>query len=130
MAEHLGIAQITCCSKFEVTGDVLKVEREHEEGYEVIEGKMPLLVTVVKSANEPRFATVRGTMKANRKEIPVLTLADLDVDEKRLGLKGSPTQVKKIFTPPTRSGGEMIQAEDAREAVGILLQKLSDAKII
>lgn len=130
MAEHLGIAQITCCSKFEVTGDVLKVEREHEEGYEVIEGKMPLLVTVVKSANEPRFATVRGTMKANRKEIPVLTLADLDVDEKRLGLKGSPTQVKKIFTPPTRSGGEMIQAEDAHEAVGILLQKLSDAKII
>lgn len=130
MAEHLGIAQITCCSKFEVTGDVLKVEREHEEGYEVIEGKMPLLVTVVKSANEPRFATVRGTMKANRKEIPVLTLADLDVDEKRLGLKGSPTQVKKIFTPPTRSGGEMIQAEDAREAVGILIQKLSDAKII
>lgn len=130
MAEHLGIAQITCCSKFEVTGDVLKVEREHEEGYEVIEGKMPLLVTVVKSANEPRFATVRGTMKANRKEIPVLTLADLDVDEKRLGLKGSPTQVKKIFTPPTRSGGEMIQAEDVHEAVGILLQKLSDAKII
>lgn len=130
MAEHLGIAQITCCSKFEVNGDVLKVEREHEEGYEVIEGKMPLLVTVVKSANEPRFATVRGTMKANRKEIPVLTLADLDVDEKRLGLKGSPTQVKKIFTPPSRSGGEMIQAEDAREAVGILLQKLSDAKII
>lgn len=130
MAEHLGIAQITCCSKFEVTSDVLKVEREHEEGYEVIEGKMPLLVTVVKSANEPRFATVRGTMKANRKEIPVLTLADLDVDEKRLGLKGSPTQVKKIFTPPSRSGGEMIQAEHAREAVGILLQKLSDAKII
>jgi len=130
MAEHLGIAQVTCCSKFEVTGDVLRVEREHEEGYEVIEGKMPMLVTVVKSANEPRFATVRGTMKANRKEIPVLTLADLDVDEKRIGLKGSPTQVKKIFTPPSRSGGEMIQAEDAREAISILIKKLSDAKII
>ncbi len=130
MAEHLGIPHITCCSKFEVTGDVMRVEREHEEGYEVIVGKMPLLVTVVKSANEPRFATVRGTMKANRKEIPVLTLADLEVDEKRIGLKGSPTQVKKIFTPPSRSGGEMIQAEDAREAISILIQKLSDAKII
>jgi electron transfer flavoprotein alpha/beta subunit len=130
MSEALGIPVITCCAKFEVTGDVLRVEREHEEGYEIIEGKMPMLVTVVKSANEPRFATVRGTMKANRKEIPVLTLADLDIDEKRIGLKGSPTQVKKIFTPPSRSGGEMIQAEDAREALSILMQKLSDAKII
>lgn len=130
IAEHLGISQITCCAKFTVEGDLLKVEREHEDGYEVIEGKFPLLATVVKSANEPRFPTVRGTMKANRKQIPIWTLADLEVDENRIGLKGSPTQVKRIFTPPSRSGGEMIEAETAHEAVTILLQKLSDAKII
>ena len=130
IAEHLGISQITCCSKFEVQGDTLRVEREHEEGYEVIEGKFPLLATVVKSANEPRFPTVRGTMKANRKEIPVWTLAEIEVDEKRIGLKGSPTQVSKIFTPPSRSGGQIIEAETPREAVAVLMQKLTDAKVI
>lgn len=130
MAEHLGIPQVTCCSKFELKGDVLRVEREHEEGYEIIESKLPLLVTVVKSANEPRFSSVRGIIKANRKPIPVLTLADLAVDEKCLGLKGSPTQVKRIFTPPSRSGGEMIEAENTRDALSVLLTKLSDAKII
>ena len=130
IAEYLGIAQVTCCSKFDLNGDVLRVEREHEEGYEIIEGKMPMLVTVVKSANEPRFSTVKGIMKANRTEIPVLTSSDLDVEENYIGLKGSPTQVKKIFTPPSRSGGEMIQAKDTREAVSILIKKLSDAKII
>lgn len=130
MAEHLGIAQVTCCSQIALSGDVLQVEREQEEGYEIIEGKLPLLVTVVKAANEPRYSSVRGIVKANSTDIPVLTAADLAVEEPRLGLKGSPTQVKRIFTPPSRSGGEMIQAASTREAMNLLISKLSDAKII
>jgi electron transfer flavoprotein beta subunit len=52
------------------------------------------------------------------------------VDPNRLGLKGSPTQVRRIFTPAQRTQGEIIQADSAREAVAILIQKLSDAKIV
>lgn len=130
MAEHLGIAQLTYVAKIEVEGDTVKVEREHEEGYEVIEAKMPVLMSVVKSINEPRFPTVRGTMKANRAQIPELTAADLDVEPQRLGLKGSPTQVRKIFTPPSRTQGVIIQKDTARESVVELIKKLSDAKIV
>ena len=130
MAEHLGIAQLTYVAKIEVDGETVKVEREHEEGYEVIEAKMPVLMSVVKSINEPRFPTVRGTMKANRAQIPELTAKDLDVDPERLGLKGSPTQVRKIFTPPRRTQGVIIEKDTAREAVGELIKKLSDAKIV
>ena len=130
-AEHLGIAQVTYVSMIEVEGQNAKLEREHEEGYEVIEAKLPLLVSVIKTLNyEPRYPTVKGTMKANRAEIPVWTAADIDVKEERLGLKGSPTQVRKIFSPPRRVQGVLIQKDTAREAVAELIQKLSDAKIV
>ncbi|SMC31509.1 electron transfer flavoprotein subunit beta/FixA family protein [Sporomusa malonica] len=130
IAEYLDISQITYVAKVEVNGDTVRVEREHEEGYEIIETQTPVLLTVVKSINEPRFPTVKGTMKANRKEIPVITVNDVDVDPDRLGLKGSPTQVLRIFTPLQRKQGELIQADSARESVTVLIRKLSEAKIV
>lgn len=129
-AEHLGISQITYAAKLEVVDGILRADREHDDGYEVLEVKLPVLVSVVKSINEPRYPTVKGTMKANRTEIPVWSAADLDVDEHRLGLKGSPTQVRRIFTPPQRTQGVVIQKETAREAVADLIQRLTDAKIV
>lgn len=130
IAEHLGMPQVTYVAKIDVNGETVRVEREHEEGYEVIEVKMPVLLTVVKSINEPRYPTVKGTMKANRANIPVWTVNEIEVDAEKIGLKGSPTQVRKIFTPKQRVQGEVIQAETAREAVATLIQKLSDAKIV
>lgn len=130
IAEYLDIPQITYVAKVEVNGGTIRVEREHEEGYEIIETTVPALLTVVKSINEPRLPTVKGTMKANRKEIPVITVNDVEVDPDRLGLKGSPTQVRRIFTPQQRTQGEIIQADSARESVAMLIQKLSEAKIV
>lgn len=130
IAEHLGIAQVTYASKIDVEGDSVRLEREHEEGYEVIEAKLPLMVTVLKSINEPRYPNVKSMMKANRKEIPVWTLNEFEMDAEKIGLKGSPTQVRKIFTPKQRVQGEIIQADSAREAAGILVKKLADAKIV
>lgn len=131
LAEHLGMTQLTYVAKMEVDGTKVTVEREHEEGYEIIDTELPVLISVIKSLNyEPRLPNVKGTMKANRAEIPVLTAADLDVDEKKIGLKGSPTQVRKIFTPPQRTQGVIIKAATARDGVSELVQKLADAKIV
>jgi electron transfer flavoprotein beta subunit len=96
----------------------------------VIEAQMPVLLTVVKSINEPRYPTVKGTMKANRKEIPVWTVDDVEVDRDALGLKGSPTQVRRIFTPERRVQGEIMQADTAREAAALLVKRLVEIKII
>ncbi len=130
IAEHLDIAQITYVSKLEITDSVVRAEREHEEGYEVIETKLPVMLSVVKSINEPRYPSIKNTMKANRKEIPVWTAADVNVNPEHIGLKGSPTQVRRIFTPKQRVQGEIIQEDDARTAVNRLLTKLNQAKII
>jgi len=65
IAENLGWPQITYAAKIEVNGNTIKVDREHEDGYEIMETQLPAVVTVVKSIAEPRFPTVKGTMKAN-----------------------------------------------------------------
>ncbi|HWR44672.1 electron transfer flavoprotein subunit beta/FixA family protein [Sporomusa sp.] len=130
IAEHLDIPQVTYVAKIEADGNKLRIEREQEEGYEVIEVSTPVMLTVVKSINDPRTPTVKGTMKANRKEIPVWTVNDVPVEAEKIGLKGSPTQVRKIFTPKQRTQGEIIQADTARAAAALLIQKLSDAKIV
>ncbi len=130
IAEHLGLAQVTYVAKIDINSNMVRLEREHEDSYEIIMARLPLMITVVKSINEPRYPTVKGTMKANRSEIPVWTINDLEIDPERLGLKGSPTQVRRIFTPKKRTQGVIIQKDTAREAVAELVQRLSDARIV
>lgn len=130
IASELGIAQLTYAAKLDVEGDKVTVKQQNEEGYYVTEAKFPVLITAVYELNDPRFPTIRGTMKAKRREIPTLTAADIDIDLTRVGLKGSPTKVRKIFTPPQRSGGLVINEEDPQVEVDQLMEKLTAAKII
>ena len=131
MAEHLGITQLTYVAKIDIQGDTVQVYREHEEGYVVVEARLPVLLSVVKSINVPRYPTVKGIMKAVHKDkIRVLSAKDLEVDMDRLGLKGSATQVRQIFTPPQRGQGILIRQDSARKSVDELMAKLSDAKIV
>ncbi len=129
MAEHLGWAQVTYAASVEIDGDKVKVNREQDEGYDVVTSTLPAVVTIIKTATEPRYPTVKGTMKANRAEIPVWPAADLDVDAGCLGLNGSPTKVKRIFTPQRQVNGEIIEGEP-REAAATLVEKLRELKIV
>ncbi len=62
-------------------------------------------MTVVKDINEPRLPSLLGIKKAAKAQIPTLTAKDIGADENRLGLKGSPTWVMKIFSPEARGRG-------------------------
>jgi electron transfer flavoprotein alpha/beta subunit len=129
MAEHLGIGQITYVSNIEVDGERVIADREQDEGYDVIEARLPLVVSIIKLPTDPRLPTVKGTARAYRTEIPVWTAVDLDIDAKDVGLNGSPTLVKRIFTPQRRGQGEIIEG-DSKDAVDLLVDKLMQAKII
>ena len=130
IACELGIPQITYAADLKVEGDTVTVKQQNEEGYIVTEAKFPVLITAVKELNEPRFPTIRGTMKAKRREIP--ELSDVKADESKIGLSGSPTKVRKIFTPPQRTQGLVIPVEDDnyQAAVDTLMEKLTEQKII
>lgn len=129
MAEHLGIGQLTYISKLEFDGERIIADREQDEGYDIIEAKLPLVVTIIKLTTDPRLPTVKGTAKAYRSEIPVWTATDIAIDPKSAGLDGSPTQVRRIFTPQRRGKGELIEG-DSKEAVDVLVDKLRQAKIL
>ena len=112
IAAHLDLPQVTYVKKVEnIDEKHAKVERMTEEGYEVVETPLPCLLTVVKEINEPRLPSLKGMMRSKKAEINKLIKDDLDVDEEGLGLNGSPTQVVKIFTPPPREGGQMLEGE-------------------
>lgn len=130
IATELGIPQITYAAEINVDGTTVRVKQQNEEGYIVTEAQFPALITAVKELNEPRFPTIRGTMKAKKREIPHLSADDIKVDETKIGLKGSPTMVRKIFTPPQRTQGLVIKEEDPNAAVSVLMEKLTAQKII
>lgn len=130
LAEQLGMSVVTYVAKIEINDDVVTIQREHEAGYMVLETKLPVLATVVKSINVPRMATIKGRMKANKTQVPVWAASDMDIDLSLVGLTGSPTKVHHVFAPPQRSQGEMIEGATTRDTVNQLLEKLADAKLI
>ena len=132
IACELGTPQITYARDIKVEGNKVTVQQENEEGYIVTEANFPVLITAVKDLNEPRFPTIRGTMKAKRREIPNLDAAAVAADDAQIGLSGSPTKVRKIFTPPQRTQGLVIPVEDDnyQAAVDTLMEKLTEQKII
>lgn len=131
MAEHLGYSQITYGLEAEMDGDKIKVKKETEEGIQIITSTLPCVVTYTKPAWDPRHATIKRKMAANRAEIPNITAADLTtIDLTRAGLKGSPTKVKKTFVPPRKSGGVKIEEETNAESAKKLFSLMSDAGLI
>jgi electron transfer flavoprotein alpha/beta subunit len=135
IARQLNISQLTYVFKIrqlDPQARTVAVERLLEEGREVVETTLPALLTVVKDINQPRYPTFLGIRRATKMEIPVWGAADLpETDAGRLGLKGSPTQVVKVFSPPKREGMvDIIQGNTVEEAAAILADKLLAEKVI
>ena len=129
VATHLDLPQITYVRKVEeLTEDKIVAERLLETGYEVVESPLPCMLTVVKEINEPRLPSLKGKMAAKRAEIITWGAADIGAEADKLGLDGSPTKVVKIFTPPPRGGGEMLEGEPD-EMAAQLVEKLKDAVV-
>jgi electron transfer flavoprotein beta subunit len=85
-------------------------------------------MTVVKEINEPRLPSLRGKMAARKAVITTWGAADIGAEAENLGLEGSPTKVVRIFTPPSREGGEMLEGEP-HEIAAKLAEKLKDLVI-
>lgn len=128
MSVCLDIPQIAYVSKVEEISSQekrIKVCRMSEEGHEVIQTKLPCLLTVVKEINEPRLASLKGKMRAKKAEISVWSAKDINADKDKIGLQGSATQVIKIFFPAHREGGEILQG-DTKEVAEKLAEILRE----
>ena len=127
VAELLGLPQATVVTKLEVGDGTAVAFREIEGGTEKVALTLPAVVTAQKGLNEPRYETLKGIMAAKKKEIPVVTLADLGFGP---GDLVPAVEVRAVDLPPARKAGRVIQgdpAEAARELVRLLRD---EAKVI
>ncbi|MGO1651907.1 electron transfer flavoprotein subunit beta [Senegalia sp. (in: firmicutes)] len=130
IAEHLNLAQITYVEDLKIDGKEIIAHRAVEDGYYKVKAQMPVLLTAIGELNEPRYPSMRGIFDAFReKEIKVWSADDIIVDMDEIGLKGSPTQVKKSFTPATRGSGEQLEGS-TEEKVRSLVVRLKERQII
>ncbi|MBS3740634.1 MAG: electron transfer flavoprotein subunit beta/FixA family protein [Candidatus Cloacimonetes bacterium] len=128
VAAQLGIPQIAFVKKIEkIEGNKITAYRMMESGYDIIQAQLPVAITVVKDINEPRLPSLRTKMKAKKAPIEKLSFEDLDVDEDKIGLDGSPTWVEKIFTPKMEKDTEILEGEP-KEVASKLADKLKEIK--
>ena len=129
IAELLSLPQVTYVEDLEVVEGGYRIRKSTEDGYQVVFAPNPSLVTVLSSANKARYMSVTGIVDAYSKEVEIWGVNDIVVDEKSLGLNGSPTRVAKSFTKGLKSAGEMYET-DTEEVVGIIISKLKEKFII
>lgn len=124
IATYLDLPQITYVRKIdEMDERHIVAERLMETGSETIDSPLPCIISVVKELNDPRLPSLKGKLAARKAEITTWTADDLGCDPALIGLDGSPTKVVRIFTPPPREGGRILQGEP-HEIVAELAGKL------
>lgn len=119
------LTQVQKVEDFSVEDGTITVERKIEDGYELVQSKLPCLLTVEKEINELSYAPLPNMIAAARYTATTWTTDNLNVDKSQLGLKGSPTVVGKIFAPPKQSAGEKIEGS-ATEVVNKVMDKLTN----
>ena len=133
LAEKLNLPQVTYAADIRKEGDCITVKRMLEDGYMTILMKTPCMVTCIKELNKPRYMTVSGILNACSKPLTTLDYEALKddplIDPATIGLKGSPTNIFKSFTPP-RKGGCIMMDGDARTVCGELANMLTSKYII
>ena len=130
VADWLGLPCIAYARKVEIDAGKAVVERTFEDGYEKLEVALPCALTVVKEANVPRMASLRGKMAAKKLAIAPMTAAASGADPAKLGLNASPTRVVKIFSPPPKTGGVKWQGEEPAAMAQRLADLLHERKLI
>ena len=116
LAEKLGLPQISYVAEIKKDGQSVTCKRMLEDGYMMIKAPVPCLLTCVKELNEPRYMSVNGIVDCYSKPLTILDFNALKDDPlielDTIGLKGSPTNIFKSFTPPQKGKGKMLEGAD------------------
>jgi len=129
VAELLAIPDLTHAIALEAHEGLLRARCQAGDGQVAYECELPALVTFDREANVPRLPTMPGIMKATQAGVTRWTAADLGVDAAEVGLKGSPTQMLNVFTPPVGRKGEILKGSP-NEVVGKLIEKLRAERLV
>lgn len=132
LAELLALPQITCGVETTLSPNhrKIQVKREFERGYEVIETRLPALVTFSKGETVRRAPSLQDLIDSRRKPIQLVGAEDLHLPAEELGLKGSFTQVVRVFPPVQKKSGEVVQNVDDQAAAERIFEFLRERRFI
>ena len=130
IAEKLHLPQVTYAAELKKDGDTITVKRMLEDGYMTIKVHTPCLITCIKELNNPRYMSIGGIYETYNKPLETYDYEKLKdhplIDATTIGLKGSPTNIFKSFTPPQKGVGMMLEGngkETCEKLAGILADK-------
>ncbi|MDR1732834.1 MAG: electron transfer flavoprotein subunit beta/FixA family protein [Synergistaceae bacterium] len=130
VAEYLNVPQVTYVQSMKLEGEKVVVERALEEGCEIVETSLPCLLTAVRELNTPRWPFMAGIFDAWREDrVEVWSADDIGADASIVGLKASPTAVRRAFTPEPKARGTMLEGS-GRETVRDLISRLREKHVI
>jgi len=130
IAEILGIPAVTVAKKVEVADGKARIERVFTDGFQVLEVKLPALVTVSNELGEARYATLKGIMAAAKKQPAVWKPSDIGLTPSQVGVAGRRAKLLKLFQPVKEGKCEIIGGETPAEAGTKLAARLREAKLI
>ncbi len=130
VAEMLGMPAVTWINEVTVEGGKVRGKRGSDVGYDVVEAPLPAIVSVTQTANEPRYPSLPGIMKAKKKEIAQHDLASLGIDPSLVGLAGAKTAVTGTERPQTARAKEVIKVEDPAATATAIADFLESRKLI
>ena len=123
IAEKLDLPQGTYAAEIKKEGNEVTVKRMLEDGYMTIKMQTPCLVTCIKELNAPRYMSVPGIFECYSKPLTILDFEALKdeplIELDTIGLKGSPTNIFKSFTPPQKGVGVMLEGADKATAADL-----------
>jgi len=125
LAELLGVPCATFARKIELADGTLRVERQTEAGYDVVECPLPAVVTVTAGVNNPRYPTLKGIMQAKQKPVDRLSVSDLGLSADDVE---ATQEVSGIEAAAAKAAGEIV--EDDGSGAARIAQFLQEAKVI
>ena len=125
VAERLRRPVVSQAAEVTVSGGRVRVKRQTEFGYDVIEAQLPAVIAVSDAINEPRYPSLKGIMGAKKKPFETLSVSDTGVDSAEAGEAGSKTEVLALGSPPARGDARKIEgdANAAQAIVDFLAEK-------
>ena len=130
IAELLGWPALTIGKDVQVTESTLVVERVLMDGFETVEAPLPAIATVSNELGEPRYPKLQQIMQAAKKQVTVLSAADLELDASQLGPDARKLLLEKLYIPVSGTQVELMEGDTPEEKAEALARKLVEAKLI
>jgi electron transfer flavoprotein beta subunit len=128
VAERLHRPVVSQVAELKLEDGSLRLKRQTEFGYDVIEAPLPAVIAVSDAINEPRYPSLKGIMGAKKKPFDTLSLGDIGVDAGDAGEAGSKTEVLALGEPPSR--GDARKIEDDGSAAQQIVDFLAEKRLV